>query len=98
MPLVYTILIKSKKRKLKILVSWAMGNGCTRTWYLEKAFCNDCSRNKIDAIWVLDLGYVCNTHMNMHFESPSKYDLQPKHDNFFLHVIRPNINGGQKSF
>lgn len=63
-PSVYTILIRCMKRKLKILVSWTMGNGCTRTWYLEKAFCNDCSRSKIDAIWVLDLGYVCNTHMN----------------------------------
>ncbi len=65
MPLLYTILIESKKKKLKILVSWAMGNGCTRTWYLEKSFCNDYSRSKIDAIWVLDLGYVCNTHMKI---------------------------------
>jgi hypothetical protein len=36
MPLIYTILIKSRKKKLKILVSWVVGNGCTRIWYLEK--------------------------------------------------------------
>ncbi len=31
----------------------------------RKIICNHCSRSKIDAIWVSDLGYVCNTHMNI---------------------------------
>jgi hypothetical protein len=94
MPLVHTILIKSKKRTLKILVSWVVGNGCTRICYLEKTFCNDCSRSKIEGILVLDLGYVCNIHMNITCTLKVQVNMlsnQSMTSISFIYVTRSNI-------